>query len=66
LTSAFNDSGYWSGVVICFSMRQPMTRASMGESSMFMGRDCHKRECRGSGIMILPLLILVPVMLFLV
>src|SRR5215831_19108055 len=38
LTSAFNDSGYWSGVVICFSMRQPITRASIGESSMFMGR----------------------------
>src|SRR5215469_14143901 len=44
LTSAFNDSGYWSGVVICFSMRQPITRASIGESSMFMGRDYHKRE----------------------
>src|SRR5579863_6161363 len=44
LTSAFNDSGYWSGVVICFSMRQPIMRASIGESSMFMVRDYHKRE----------------------
>src|SRR5579864_8546262 len=45
-TSAFNDSGYWSGVVICFSMRQPITRASIGESSIFMGRHYHKREQR--------------------
>src|ERR1700751_742958 len=44
LTSALSDSGYWSGVVICFSMRQPITRASIGESSMFMGRKYHKLE----------------------
>ena len=28
LTSAFSDSGYWSGVMTDFSMRQPITRAS--------------------------------------
>src|SRR5688572_22042467 len=35
LTSAFNDNGYWSGVMTAFSMRQPMTRASLAVSSMF-------------------------------
>ena len=34
LTSAFSDSGYWSGVMTDFSMRQPMTRASFGVSWM--------------------------------
>ena len=36
LTSAFNDSGYWSGVVICFSMSAPMIRASIAVRRMFM------------------------------
>src|SRR5947208_9255558 len=35
-TRALSDRGYWSGVVICFSMRQPMTRASSADSSMFI------------------------------
>src|ERR1700740_1942440 len=35
-TRALTDSGYWSGVVICFSMRQPITRASSAESSIFI------------------------------
>src|ERR1700739_1601676 len=35
-TRALSESGYWSGVVISSSIRQPMTRASRGESSMFM------------------------------
>jgi len=30
--NAFNDSGYWSGVVRCFSSRQPSTRTSEAES----------------------------------
>src|SRR5215472_9164243 len=51
LTSAFNDSGYWSGVVICFSMRQPITRASIDESSMFMDRDYHRPEPGGHRIL---------------
>ena len=34
--SAFSDSGYWSGVVICFSMSAPMIRASIAVSRMFM------------------------------
>ena len=34
--SAFNESGYWSGVVICFSMSAPMMRASIADSRMFM------------------------------
>jgi hypothetical protein len=37
LVSAFNESGYWSGVVISFSIRQPITRASFGVNSMFIG-----------------------------
>src|SRR4051812_1734042 len=36
LTSAFKDSGYWSGVVICFSMSEPMMRASLAVRRMFM------------------------------
>ena len=36
LTSAFSDSGYWSGVVICFSMSEPMMRASIADRRMFM------------------------------
>ena len=28
------DSGYWSGVVRCFSIRQPRTRSSTGSRSM--------------------------------
>ena len=34
--SALSDSGYWSGVVIAFSIRLPMTRASSAVSWMFM------------------------------
>jgi len=33
---AFSDRGYWSGVAICFSIRQPMTRASSGDNSTDM------------------------------
>src|SRR3989440_2129401 len=35
-TRAWSDRGYWSGVVMCFSMRQPITRASSADSSMFI------------------------------
>src|SRR5688572_4794036 len=37
--SALSDSGYWSGVVIAFSIRLPMTRASSAVRLMFMDRD---------------------------
>src|SRR5690606_7123863 len=36
LVSAFTERGYWSGVVIAFSIRQPITRISVGESCKFM------------------------------
>jgi len=31
--SAFSDSGYWSGVVRCFSIRHPSTRISAAFAS---------------------------------
>ena len=35
--SEFSESGYWSGVVRCFSIRQPRTRSSTGSASMGRG-----------------------------
>src|SRR5437763_565815 len=48
-TRALSDRGYWSGVVICFSMRQPMTRASSADSSMFIERSVHHTRTRSAG-----------------
>ncbi len=50
LTSAFSESGYWSGVAICFSIRQPMTRASWGVSSMGIARSVGWVSVASAGI----------------
>src|ERR1700678_66339 len=53
LVSAFKESGYWSGVVTSFSIKQPITRASFGVNSMFMdagfqlGWGCFRVTLRG-------------------
>src|SRR3977135_1407498 len=55
-TRALSDRGEWSGVVICFSMRQPITRASSGDSSIFIRwvpRSPHAHPVRGSEVQLL-------------
>src|SRR3954469_14839015 len=47
LRSALRLSGYWSGVVRCFSIRQPRTRSSTRSRSMRGSvRSARETECR--------------------